>query len=114
MLHKSNITETVALLRRALAGLQLPLDDHQYQQLAVHFELLLQWNQRVSLTSLRGREEIASRHFAESLFLATGFTPPGSGLLVDVGSGAGFPGLPLKIAWPSLETVLLEPVKKKS
>lgn len=83
------------------------------EQLATHFALLLKWNQKINLTSIRKPEEIATRHFEESLFL-TKLLPEPDGLLVDVGSGAGFPGLPLKIVWPGVETVLLEPNHKKA
>lgn len=112
MRHRSAPT-IEELLGEVVAELGLDLSTAQLQQLAIHFELLLQWNQRVNLTSIRRPEEIAVRHFEESLFLAKLFRPE-PGLLVDVGSGAGFPGLPLKVAWPFLEAVLLEPNKKKA
>jgi 16S rRNA (guanine527-N7)-methyltransferase len=75
--------------------------------------LLLQWNQKVSLTSLRDPAEILQRHFGESMFAAS-TVPISSGRLADVGSGAGFPGLALKIACPALEVVLIESNRKKS
>ena len=102
-----------ALLRSAMAGLRLDLGSQQFAQFAAHFSLLLRWNEKINLTAVRKPEEIATRHFEESLFLAT-LLPPPAGLLVDIGSGAGFPGLPLKIVWPSAETVLLEPNNKKA
>jgi len=129
-------TAIQSLLREVIANLRLDLNDRQIGQLAVHFSLLLHWNRKISLTSLNRPKEIAIRHFGESLFLAallssSGFLEAGpplseaslalsreeqispDGILVDVGSGAGFPGLPLKIAWPSLRAVLLEPNLKK-
>jgi 16S rRNA (guanine527-N7)-methyltransferase len=106
------------LLRQAVAGLELALTARQFEQLAIHFSLLLRWNRKINLTSLRRPEEIATRHFEESLFLARLVAPLSphlmSGHLVDVGSGAGFPGLPLKIAWPDAAALLLEPNKKKT
>ena len=80
---------------------------------SLYLELLLRWNQRVSLTSLTDPAEILARHFAESFFggEAAGI---GSGKLLDVGSGAGFPALPLVMAAPGLEAVLLEPNLKKA
>ena len=111
------------LLETAVSQLDLELSARQISQLATHFSLLLRWNQKINLTSLRRPEEIATRHFEESLFLTklvkleSGLLSGASaqeGLLVDVGSGAGFPGLPIKIACPSLAVVLLEPNKKKS
>jgi 16S rRNA (guanine527-N7)-methyltransferase len=101
------------LLRGVVSGLVLELSDRQMQQLASHFSLLLHWNRKINLTSLRRPEEIATRHFGESLFLVK-ILPLGGGLMVDVGSGAGFPGLPLQVASPTLQAVLLEPNQKKA
>ena len=101
------------LLEQAASELGLSLSSEQLRQLTTHFSLLLKWNQKINLTSIRKPEEIATRHFEESLFL-TKLLPQPNGLLMDVGSGAGFPGLPLKIVWPGVETVLLEPNHKKA
>lgn len=100
-------------LRGVVSELGLALTNRQIEQLAGHFSLLLRWNRKINLTSLQRPEEIATRHFGESLFLARIFQP-GQGLMVDVGSGAGFPGLPLKVAWPWLEAVMLEPNHRKA
>lgn len=110
-----SVTETNLrpLLEQAAAELALNLSGHQVELLAKHFSLLLKWNEKINLTSIRKPEQIAIRHFEESLYLAK-LLPPPAGLLVDVGSGAGFPGLPLKIVWPEVETVLLEPNHKKA
>jgi 16S rRNA (guanine527-N7)-methyltransferase len=105
------------LLRDVASGLALALNQRQLEQLTTHFALLLEWNRKINLTSLRQPEEIAARHFGESLFLTRLLPlsePVAAGLLVDVGSGAGFPGLPLKSAWPWLPAILLEPNQKKA
>ncbi len=101
------------LLREVALGLELDLSDRQIDQLTTHFALLVRWNQRMNLTALRRHEQIATRHFEESLFLTKLF-PQATGLIVDVGSGAGFPGLPLKVAHSAMPIVLLEPNKKKA
>jgi 16S rRNA (guanine527-N7)-methyltransferase len=75
--------------------------------------LLLRWNKQISLTRVTDPEEILRFHFGESLYaLTTGIV--GDGRLADVGSGAGFPGVPLAIANPVLKVTLLEPNLKKS
>ncbi len=105
------------LLREAMGGWELDLSERQLDQLSTHFALLVQWNRKINLTSLRRPEEIATRHFGESLWLAKVLgrsEETAEGLLIDVGSGAGFPGLPLKTVWPSLPTILLEPNQKKA
>lgn len=101
------------LLEGVISGLGLRPGERQVEQLATHFALLVHWNRKINLTSLRRPEAIAVRHFEESLFL-TKVVNVGTGLLIDVGSGAGFPGLPVKIACPAITAVLLEPNKKKT
>ena len=78
-----------------------------------YMELLLRWNQKISLTSIRDPREILQRHFGESMFAARA-VPIVRGRLVDIGSGAGFPGLALKLVSPELEVTLIEPNMKKS
>ena len=78
-----------------------------------YVELLLRWNQRISLTSVTNEAEIVRFHFGESLF-ASSCMPVGSGRLADVGSGAGFPGLPLRLSAPQLSLLLVESNSKKA
>ena len=106
-------TGYIKLIERVLSELGLHLSERQTAQLAAHFSLLVHWNRRINLTSVRRPEDIAIRHFGESLFLVK-LLRPETGLLVDVGSGAGFPGLPIKIACPAMTAVLLEPTTKKT
>jgi 16S rRNA (guanine527-N7)-methyltransferase len=88
------------------------LTDLQLASLAKYLELLKKWNQTVPLTSIQDDTEIVARHFGESIF-AGSILPMSRGRLADVGSGAGFPGLPLRIAFPELQVTLLEPNIKK-
>jgi 16S rRNA (guanine527-N7)-methyltransferase len=81
-------------------------------KIRTYIELLASWNQSVSLTAIDDKLEIAARHFGESIFAAS-VVPLESGRLADVGSGAGFPGLPLRIVSEGLSVVLLEPNLKK-
>jgi 16S rRNA (guanine527-N7)-methyltransferase len=81
-------------------------------KIRAYIELLAVWNQSVSLTAIDDKLEIAARHFGESIFAASVVSLQ-SGRLADVGSGAGFPGLPLKIVSEGLNVVLLEPNLKK-
>jgi 16S rRNA (guanine527-N7)-methyltransferase len=82
------------------------------EQLAIYLELLLKWNARTNLTSIREPEEIVRRHFGESLFAAAHL--PETGTLLDLGSGAGFPGLPIQLARPALRVTLAESQNKKA
>ena len=98
-------------IRKLLEPFELPLDAGQIAQIATYLELLLHWNQKMNLTAIRTPEESLTRHFGEILYLSR--TMELSGSLLDVGSGAGFPGLALRIVFPGLVTTLLEPVAKK-
>jgi len=78
-------------------------------------DLLRRWNQKIALTSVREPEYIVTRHFGESLFAAARLLQPDSRhCVIDVGSGAGFPGLPLKIYAPEITLTLIESNQKKA
>lgn len=100
------------LLREQLGSI-IELSPLQTQQLERHFELLVRWNQVLNLTSVRNPDEIVERHYCESLFLAT-CLPPGTLRIGDLGSGAGFPGVPLAIAKPEYSVTLIEAHQRKA
>lgn len=84
-------------------------------QLSDFLELLLKWNARTNLTAIRDPEQIIVRHFGESLFLARQLSiDPARQTLLDLGSGAGFPGIPVKLARPDLHVTLAESQGKKA
>ncbi len=87
------------------------LSEDQMAQLVRHYELLLQWNAKINLTRIVEASAACERHFAESLEL-TAFLAAGATVL-DVGSGGGFPGVPLAVARPDLSVHLVESVGKK-
>ena len=98
-------------MRALLEPFEIPLADDSVDKMIVYLDLLLRWNQKINLTAIRSLEECVTRHFGESFFLSRLTTLRGR--LLDVGSGAGFPGLALKLITADLEVVLLEPVAKK-
>ena len=103
----------MAMIRRALEEFKLPAYDDQILQIQQYIGILLAWNDKVNLTAIRDPLEILYRHFCECMF--AGFSVPlEKGRLADVGTGAGFPGLPLKIMRPSLEVFLVESNLKKA
>jgi len=94
---------------------QEPLDSVQLLALATYLDLLMRWNQRINLTAVRSPEGVVTRHFGESIFAAVMLLPHHEAVEVcDVGSGAGFPGLPLKILRPKARVTLLEAHGKKA
>lgn len=89
------------------------LDDYQMQQFGIYLDLILQWNQKAGLISPADEERLIKRHIVESLgVLSTNLLQPSSQIL-DVGTGGGFPGIPLKIAMPSLHMTLLDSRRMK-
>ena len=88
------------------------ISTEQAEKIRDYTELLIKWNRSMALTAIDDRLEIVSRHFGESIF-ALSAMPGLAGRLADVGAGAGFPGLPLKIARQEINVVLLEPNLKK-
>ncbi len=116
--------------------LELPLPPVALDQISTYIDLLLRWNARINLTAIRNEEEIVTRHFGESLFLARHLfsasvqagsaenrawgahhRPPATDhctQVLDIGSGAGFPALPLKIWAPQIQLTLIESNHKKA
>lgn len=90
------------------------LQPEQLAQFALYQQLLLEWNDRMNLTAIREPEQIRQRHFLDSLTCATVMGGGNGRSLIDVGTGAGFPGLPLKILYPQLRLTLVESVAKKT
>jgi 16S rRNA (guanine527-N7)-methyltransferase len=101
------------LLATTAAAWGLPLSPAQLDQFATYAQELRSWNERVNLTSITDAEGIVTRHFLDSLRCALSWgDAPAS--VIDIGAGAGFPGLPLKIVRPELRLTLVESVGKKA
>lgn len=89
----------------------LELTDQQIQQYEMYAQLLKEWNEKMNLTAITEFEEVLDKHFYDSLLPS--FSSSIQGTLCDVGSGAGFPSIPLKIAYPELKIVIIEPLGKR-
>jgi 16S rRNA (guanine527-N7)-methyltransferase len=105
--------EAADLLREGILELGLRLGDEQIAVFMTYLSELMKWNRAYNLTGLKTSGDIIIKHFLDSL-LFTKVLPPGVRALADVGSGAGFPGIPLKIAVPGLKVYLIEPTQKKA
>jgi len=99
-------------IRRALGEFQVIPEAQQVVWIQQYMKILLRWNEKLNLTAIRDPLEILYRHFCESMFGA-GAIPVDKGRLADIGAGPGFPGIPLKLARPELELVLVESNIKK-
>ena len=96
--------------------LGLHLDRRQLEQFHIYYQELVDWNRRMNLTRITDFEEVQIKHFLDSLTvtLAMQKCTGGSFRLIDVGTGAGLPGVPLKILLTDIELVLLDPTAKKA
>jgi 16S rRNA (guanine527-N7)-methyltransferase len=112
MLTTTPAPPTSAVILRALEEFKLVANEEQVLQIQQYIRILLQWNDKVNLTAIRDPLEILYRHFCESMYASVA-VPVADGRLADVGSGGGFPGLPLKILRPDLRVFLVESSIKK-
>ena len=100
------------VIQRALGEFQLVASEEQVLQIQQYIKILLLWNEKINLTAIRDPLETLYRHFCESMYASVA-VPVENGRLADVGSGGGFPGLPLKIIRPDLRVFLVESNLKK-
>jgi len=91
-----------------------PLPNHLPPLLSGYLDLLVRWNARTNLTAIRSPEEMVRRHFGESLFAAGHLGDPAPTTLLDLGSGAGFPGVPIALLHPEIAVTLAESQNKKA
>jgi 16S rRNA (guanine527-N7)-methyltransferase len=97
------------------ARLGIALTSRQLEQFQVYYQELVDWNQRFNLTTIMDYQKVQIKHFLDSLTVSLAVATNIPGLrVIDVGSGAGLPGVPLKIVWPQIHLTLLESVAKKT
>ncbi|MHC5373193.1 16S rRNA (guanine(527)-N(7))-methyltransferase RsmG [Enterococcus sp. LJL120] len=89
------------------------LSERQMDQFQQYFQLLVEWNEKINLTTITAENDVYLKHFYDSVM--TAFTPQfsGTGSLCDVGSGAGFPSIPLKIVFPDLQITIVDSLNKR-
>lgn len=113
MMTTNSALPSSAAIERAMSEFHLEISYRQVQQIQQYTRLLLAWNDKVNLTAIRDPLEILYRHFCESMF-GSALLPVENCRLADVGSGGGFPGIPLKIMRPDLQVFLVESNVKKA
>src|SRR6202163_1016703 len=109
----SIVAPAESTIRKAVSEFQIDVNTNQIAQIQEYIRLLLAWNEKVNLTAIRDPLEILYRHFGESMFAAK-VVELGQCRLADIGTGAGFPGLALKILLPKAQIVLVESNIKKA
>ena len=98
------------LVEKALK-IRIELSEHQIEQFYIYMKLLTEWNEKINLTAIIEPKEIILKHFIDSLTISSQIQQ--SRTIADIGSGAGFPGIPLKIVNPEKELVLIDSLSKR-
>ncbi|MBO8127860.1 MAG: 16S rRNA (guanine(527)-N(7))-methyltransferase RsmG [Peptococcaceae bacterium] len=101
------------VLRRGTRKMGLPIGETEIEKFKVYWKFLVEANKRVNLTTIVDEDEVAEKHFLDSLSGAVVFDAGSRQKLVDIGSGAGFPSLPIKIVFPDLRVTIVEANRKK-
>lgn len=101
-----------------MSALAISLNEEQYKKFIQYYELLTEWNRFINLTAITDYEEVVLKHFTDSLSLVKAFSDhtflsENRLSLMDVGTGAGFPAIPLKIAFPELQITMLDSLQKR-
>lgn len=101
------------IIKSSVADYKINLSDSQLKKLEQYYKLLIQWNEKINLTAITDEKGVAVKHFADSLSLFNFVDIPQGSSVIDVGAGAGFPGVVLKIARPDINLTLLDSLKKR-
>lgn len=101
-------------LEQVLISLQLPVTQQQLDDIANFDDFLIEYNEKINLTRITDPKEVAVKHFGDSLTLLCYSTIPAGARLIDVGAGAGFPGIPLAIMRPDLHITLVDSLRKRT
>lgn len=105
--------EAVEKFKKVLSEYGYLLSEHQFEQFIKYYELLVEWNERMNLTAITEFEEVLLKHFADSLSIIKVIDLNTVSSLIDIGTGAGFPGIPIKIMYPDLNVTLLDSLQKR-
>lgn len=109
---ESNFEQVKVLFLNGLRTLDINLEEAQLVQFFEYYELMIKWNKVMNLTAITNIEDVVQKHFLDSLSIVKVFRPSHE-IVLDMGTGAGFPGIPMKIAFPEIKVVLIDSLKKR-
>lgn len=107
------MNRNIEIFENGLNDLNLSLSEKQIQQFMNYYDILVEWNSFMNLTAITDFEEVLVKHFLDSLALVKAADLSDVSTVIDIGTGAGFPGIPLKIAFPHLKVTLLDSLNKR-
>lgn len=97
----------------AFSKINIVLNLQQADQFVRYYEMLIEWNEKINLTAITESEDVLVKHFIDSVLATSVFDFKNAQTLIDIGSGAGFPGIPLKIVFPHLQVTLVDALNKR-
>ena len=100
------------LLEKSLKKLNIEFNNEQIQKFNAYYELLIEWNNKINLTTITEYDDVVSKHFIDSILIC-GFIDLSGKKIIDIGTGGGFPGIPVKIISPDTDIVLLDSLNKR-
>ena len=112
-ISKNNPLKMMDIIQKELESYDLVFDENKKQQLLSYYELLIEKNKVMNLTALTEFQDVLYRHFLDSLYICKAISMKEIQTLIDVGTGAGFPGLPIKIVYPHIQVTLLDSLNKR-
>lgn len=110
---KMNKNYDVSQFKKDIEELNISLSDKQIDQFLTYYEMLIEWNEVMNLTAITDYDEVMKKHFIDSISINKAYDLNRNISLIDVGTGAGFPGLALKMAYPDLKVTLLDSLNKR-
>jgi 16S rRNA (guanine527-N7)-methyltransferase len=113
VIRENKMNNNLSILEMCCKDFNLELSETQKQQFIQYYDLLIEWNKVMNLTGITQWEEVLLKHFADSLAVVKVMDMSSISSLIDVGTGAGFPGLPIKIMFPHIQVTLLDSLNKR-
>ena len=103
----------LAVLRRGMLDIGLCPSERQIEQFSMYYDILIRWNEKINLTAITEPEEVIRKHFLDSLMICGITGADIAGRAADIGTGAGFPGIPVAIMYPELDMLLVDSLGKR-